>query len=95
MGKPNNIARSLIISAKLRGWDPTKIEGADFPNSDYPENRVIQGDTPYLSGPLPKDPENATPNPGPSGPDNRSPSPGGQNHGTHDPYGPGKSQAGQ
>lgn len=85
MGRANNIARSLQIISKAQGWDPCKIEGSEYPNCDYPEDRVTKGDTPHLSGPLPSSPESSTPNPSVPGPDTRGPGPGGQGHGKHDP----------
>lgn len=85
MARHNNTSRSLIIMSKLQGWDPCKIEGADYAGCDYPEDRVTKGDTAYLGGPLPADPQGATPDPAVPGPDGRSPGPGGQSHGTHDP----------
>lgn len=94
MGRANNTARSLIIASKLQGWDPTKIDGKDFANGEYPETRVNTGDTPYLTGPLPGSPENQTPDPGVPGADSRSPGPGGTSSGKHNPYGGGKSEAG-
>jgi len=94
MGKANNTSRSLIIASKLQGFDPTKIDGAHFAGADYPENRPTQGDMPYLTGPLPPDPEYPCPDPAPGGPDTRSPGPGGKSSGKHDPYGGGKSEAG-
>ncbi len=86
MGRANNAARSLIQISKAQGWDPCTIEGAEYPNNEYPETRVKTGDTAYLHGPLPSSPENSTPDPAPSGPDNRSPGPGGEGHGTGNPY---------
>jgi hypothetical protein len=94
MGRANNTGRSLIIISQAQGWDPTKIEGADFPNNAYPENRVTKGDTAYLHGPLPSSPEANCPDPSMQGPDTRSPGPGGTKRGHGDPYGGGKSEAG-
>jgi hypothetical protein len=94
VGKANNVARSLIIASKLQGWDPTKIEGENFANGAYPEDRTTEGDTAYLHGPLPPSPESKTPDPGVPGPDNRTPGSGGRSSGKHNPYGGGKSEAG-
>jgi hypothetical protein len=85
MGRANNTSRSLVIISKMQGWDPCKIDGQDYPNGEYPEDRVTKGDTAYLGGPLPTSPESATPSVGPAGPDTRSPGPGGGPHGRHDP----------
>ena len=94
MGRANNVSRSLGIISKQQGWDPSKIDGQDYPNNSYPEDRVTKGDTPYLTGPLPKDPQEPCPDPKPAGPDTRSPGPGGNSHGTGNPYA-GKSEAGE
>lgn len=93
MARHNNTSRSLIILSKMQGWDPTKIDGQDFANNVYPEDRATKGDTPYLTGPLPRDPQEPCPDPGPSGPDTRGPGPGGERHGTGNPYA-GKSESG-
>ena len=94
MARHSNTSRSLQILSRLQGWDPSKIDGADYPNNEYPENRATKGDTPYLTGPLPKDPQEPCPDPKPAGPDTRGPGPGGKSHGHGNPY-TGKSEAGQ
>ena len=86
MARHNNTSRSLIIMSKLQGWDPCTIEGKEFANNEYPEDRATKGDTAYLHGPLPGGPQDAIPDPGAPGPDNRSPGPGGKSHGKHDPF---------
>lgn len=86
MGRANNTSRSLIIISKQQGWDPTKIDGVDFANNVYPEDRVTRGDTPYLSGPLPRDPQEPCPDPGVPGPDTRGPGPGGVPRAPGNPY---------
>lgn len=85
MARHNNVSRSLIIISKAQGWDPTKIDGQDFVNGVYPEDRATKGDTAYLNGQLPKDPQEPCPDPSAPGPDNRTPYAIGKNHGTHDP----------
>ena len=92
MARQNNTSRSLIIMSKLQGWDPTKIDGKDFVGNVYPEDRTMKGDTPYLTGPLPKDPQEPCPDPSAPGPDARTPGNASRSHGN--PYGPGKSEAG-
>lgn len=85
MARHNNIARSLIIMSRANGWDPCKIEGADYPNNEYAEDRVTKGDTPHLTGTGTTSPESSTPNPGVPGADTRSPGAGGKSSGRHDP----------
>ena len=51
MARNNNTSRSLIIMSKLQGWDPSKIDGVDYANNEYPEDRVTKGE--QLHGPLP------------------------------------------
>lgn len=73
MSRYNNIARSLIIVSKANGWDPCQIEGKDYVNGEYPEDRPTKGDTAYLHGPLPNDPQGGDSNVGAPGPDTRGP----------------------
>ncbi len=61
MGRANNTSRSLVIMSQLQGWDPCKIDGSDYPNCEYPEHRVTEGDTGYLQGPLPTSPQSTRP----------------------------------
>ena len=85
MGRANNVGRSLQIISKLQGWDPCKIEGSDYANCEYPEDRVTKGDTPYLTGTGTTSPQSSVPDPKPPGGDTRSPGSGGQNSGKHNP----------
>lgn len=83
MGRANNISRSLQIISKGQGWDPSKIDGVDYANNEFKEDRVTKGE--QLGGPLPSSPQSSTPNPGVPGPDMRSPGAGGTSHGKHNP----------
>ena len=83
MGRANNTSRSLQILSKLQGWDPSKIDGVDYPNGSYTEDRVTKGE--QLGAPLPRDPQEPCPDPKPAGPDTRGPGPGGQSHGRGNP----------
>lgn len=82
MGRANNTSRSLHIISKLNGWDPSKIDGADYPNSVYDENERMQG---FKAGTLPRDPQEPCPDPSPPGPDTRTPFVIGGRSGKHNP----------
>lgn len=86
MGRHNNPARSLVIMSKLQGWDPTKIDGQEYVNNEYREDRVTKGDGFMGKAPMPTSPEQECPYPAQPGPDTRGPNPVGGKGGHHDPY---------
>jgi hypothetical protein len=52
--------------SRLQGWDPCKIEGEDFPNAEYKEDRYEKGDVVESAGlGLAKDPQGPCPYPEP------------------------------